>query len=127
MNGPKPEAILLPRESAEEFCALYQDLLRRHAADPEEPTALEHFIVQELTATCWRIRRAGEDSEAILEQVVNQASYREGRHNQLVESDERGRLRALAAREIGAMLEINRALAGAIRSITLRLLEGGRE
>lgn len=120
--------VLLPSESAyvDELDALYQDILARHAPDPNSPTALDKFAAGEITKELWRIRRVGMDVQAIKARVYDKG-HREGRLNQWVETFERSRERNACIATIGALKQLHQDLAG-FGSVApgLKLVKSGR-
>ena len=124
---PRPNDVLTPDEVGRsgEFVAMYNDVLTR--LNPAEPTALDCFFAQEVTAILWRIQREGCDGQAVFDQVVRKNFYAESRANALSNMDSRTRVRAMAALDFQMLLKVREVLCGSMeRSMGLRVIEGGK-
>lgn len=123
---PRPSDVLTADEGdrADDFIELYNDVLAGLSA---APTALDEFFAHEIAASLWRVRRAGCDTETVMQQVILKRVRSEAQANAMALTDNQTRQRAAHIKDMQLMLDTRKKLNQELeRSLGLKVLSGGK-
>lgn len=100
--------IVLPTEQhrLDNFYDLFEDMLRRHAADPDHPTALEALMVRDMVGSLWRYLREGDDTEDLLAEVYSCSTTAGARRALFIVFDEKCRARKACVEAVHKTIEV---------------------